>query len=164
MIQNIRFKRKGNLESDIYGLRPARAIDLEFLFKVSSEAMATVDKALNPDKVVSKEEDFEKYKQKFNPEGVEVITYGGEDVGRLRVVRDGESIYVGGIQILPEFQGKGIGKALFEDLINESNQTGCPVTLEVHHVNVKALRFYVNLGFEESGHEVNKTLMKYNPR
>jgi ribosomal protein S18 acetylase RimI-like enzyme len=84
-------------------------------------------------------------------------------VGRLRVVRSGESIYIGGIQIPPEHQGKGIGTALFADLIKESEETKLPITLEVHDVNENALNFYIGLGFVSTGHQGNKTLMEYRP-
>jgi ribosomal protein S18 acetylase RimI-like enzyme len=79
------------------------------------------------------------------------------------VVRSSQSIYVGGIQIPPEHQGKGIGTALFADLIKESEETGLPITLEVHDVNENALKFYTKLGFISVGHEENKTLMEYRP-
>ena len=146
-----------------YSLRTASADDLEFLFDVSTKAMEPVDIALNPLKSFDREVELKKYKEKFIPEDIQIISYESEDVGRLRVVRSNESIYIGGIQILPEFQGKGIGTALFLELIEESEETGLPITLEVHDVNENALRFYANLGFSSVGHEGNKTLMKYQP-
>lgn len=153
-----------NTEQGIYGLRKAVAEDVEFLFRVSTEAMSPVDKALNPHKVFDKDAEMKVYQSKFIPEEIDIITYQGEDVGRLRVVRDGKTLYVGGIQILPHYQGKGIGTALFTDLISESDATGCPITLEVHDVNSDARRFYTRLGFEDTGHEGNKTCMTYNPK
>jgi ribosomal protein S18 acetylase RimI-like enzyme len=78
-------------------------------------------------------------------------------------VRSPETIYVGGIQLLPEFQGKGIGTAIFKDIISESEVTGIPVTLEVHHVNEKAISFYRKLGFQETGKTEKQILMKYVP-
>jgi ribosomal protein S18 acetylase RimI-like enzyme len=78
-------------------------------------------------------------------------------------VRSGGSIYIGGIQIPPEHQGKGIGTSLFADLIKESEETKLPITLEVHNVNENALEFYRDLGFLSVGHEGNKTLMEYRP-
>ena len=150
-------------EKEIYGLRTASISDLEFLFRVSTEAMKPVNTALNSDKNFDQEEEFKKYQSKFVPEEIEIITYSNQDIGRLRVVRNSDCIYIGGIQILPEFQGKGIGTALFSDLIRESNKNNVPITLEVHDVNVNALKFYTNLGFEKGGHEGNKARMQYTP-
>jgi GNAT superfamily N-acetyltransferase len=146
-----------------YSLRTASADDLEFLFDVSTKAMESVDAALNPSRIFDRDEKLKQYRERFIPKEIQVISYDDEDVGRLRVVRSNESIYIGGIQILPEFQGKGIGTALFLDLIKESETTGLPIALEVHDVNESALRFYMNLGFLDVGHEGNKRLMKYLP-
>lgn len=90
--------------------------------------------------------------------------HGGKDIGRLRIVRSPESIYIGGIQILPEWQGKGIGKALFSDIIAESDSSGIPIDLEVHHVNESAVAFYKKLGFEEVGKTEKQIEMRYIPK
>jgi GNAT superfamily N-acetyltransferase len=147
-----------------YSLRTATAGDVQFLFEVSTRAMEFVDRALNPGKEFDREEAFKKYQEKFVPEKIQIISWENEDVGRLRIVRSDSHTYVGGIQLLPEFQGKGIGTALFAELIRESETEGLPIALEVHDVNEDALRFYTRLGFLKVGHEGNKTLMEYQPK
>lgn len=163
MNQKSKQHKAGSTESVAYGLRAALENDVEFLFRVSTEAMRPVDRALNPNKISDVDEEFKKYQEKFNAGEIDIITYINEDVGRLRVVRTDSSIYVGGIQILPQFQGKGIGTSIFTNLINESDKGGIPITLEVHDVNLDAIKFYKNLGFESVGHEEKKTHMKYSP-
>jgi len=140
--------------------RTATNDDLEFLFEVSTEAMLPVAERLHPGKIPDRAEELLKYKEKFEPSKIQVIQYDGQDIGRLRVVRSAESMYVGGIQILPAFQGKGIGAAIFTDLIEQAKITKIPITLEVHDVNVEALKFYKKLGFIESGKQGNKTVLK----
>jgi GNAT superfamily N-acetyltransferase len=144
-------------------LRKATGADLPFLFRVSTEAMRPVTEMLNPGKAGNEEEKLARYAEKFDPEKIDVIRYEGEDVGRLRVVRSPESIYIGGIQILPEFQGKGIGTSLMHDLIRESETSGIPILLEVHDVNARAMAFYANLGFKEGEKVGNQTIMTYSP-
>jgi GNAT superfamily N-acetyltransferase len=145
-----------------FTLRQTTEADLPFLYKVSTEAMRPVSELSDaPEK--SEEERFAEYKKKFVPEAIQVIQHDGEDVGRLRLVRSPDSIYVGGIQILPKHQGKGIGTALFTGLIEESNQTRIPILLEVHDVNTRAIAFYKNLGFEEDGKTKNQTVLRYLP-
>ena len=46
--------------------------------------------------------------------------------------------------ILKEFQGKKIGKIILKDLLKNYSQ----VELEVLKVNLRAIRFYENLGFK----------------
>lgn len=123
-------------------LRQAEEKDLPFLFNVSTLAMEPVVKALN-----GKPKDFDEYKKNFKPEKIQIIQYDKHDVGRLRVVRSAENIYVGGIQILPEFQHKGIGTAILKALIAESEQFHFPILLEVHAINLNAQSFYKRLGF-----------------
>ena len=125
--------------------------------------MRPVVAILNPDKVVDSGEEFERYEEKFNPDEIDIIQFEGQDVGRLRVVRTAESMYIGGIQILPEFQRRGIGTSIVADLINESNLSGIPITLEVHDVNRKALEFYLKLGFIAGEKIHDQTVMRYIP-
>ncbi len=145
-----------------YTLRTSEQKDAEFLFHVKIEAMKPTSSVSRTTLEYDKE--LAEYLTKFEPEKVQVIQHEGIDVGRLRVVRFPESIYIGGIQILPKFQGKGIGTAIFEDIIRESELSGVPVTLEVHDVNEKAIYFYKKLGFNEVGKEGLKTLMRHTPK
>lgn len=141
-------------------LRTAIIDDLEFLFQVSTEAMRPVVQRLRLGEAEDGDAEFCKYKEKFEPSKIQIIQYNGHDVGRLRIVRSKDSIYVGGIQILPTFQGLGIGTSIFENLIEESRQAGIPVVLEVHNVNTSALRFYKKLGFIEAGKDGDKTILE----
>lgn len=150
-------------EARIFMLRKATVEDLPFLFRVVTDAMKPVTDAINPGVVVDEAKKYEEYSAKFETGTVDIIQYNGKDVGRLRVVRTPESIYVGGIQLRPEFQGKGIGTSIFNELINESRQTGIPIVLEVHDVNIIALDFYRNLGFEDGEKVGNQTVMRFVP-
>jgi len=152
-----------NEKPAIFSLRQATENDLLFLFKVSTDAMKPVVEALSPDKEFDNESELAAYKDKFNPEKVEVVQFEGKDVGRLRVVRSSESIYIGGVQILPAFQGNGIGGAIFKKLIEESKTTNIPIALEVHDVNKQAINFYIKLGFVSGEKVGNKIVMRYMP-
>lgn len=147
----------------MFTLRQATPEDLDFLFKVSTEAMKPVAEMSEALEEKSTQERLAEYKEKFVPEEIEVIQHYGEDVGRLRVVRSADSIYIGGIQILPEFQNKGIGTALFTELIEESKRSNLPIVLEVHDVNTRAISFYKKLGFEEGEKVKDQTVMRYLP-
>lgn len=139
-------------------LRQAQEKDLLFLYDVLTRAMQPVVDALHSTKKTLAE--FEKT---FEPEKIQVIQYDGKDIGRLRVVRSNETIYIGGLQILPEFQGNGIGTEIMEQLITESNLLGIPITLEVHEINLKAKAFYMKLGFKPSEVVNGKLHLKYAP-
>ncbi len=58
------------------------------------------------------------------------------------------------IYILPDAQGKGLGKGLFERISQESvNKGNLRLSLNVNRNNTKALAFYQNNGFEVVGEE-----------
>ena len=55
-----------------------------------------------------------------------VIVVDGTDAGRLRVVRTPEAIELAGIQLLPAYQGIGIGRLVLDGIKQESSSTRIP--------------------------------------
>lgn len=59
-------------------------------------------------------------------------------------------MYIHDVVIHSDFRGKGLGRALLEKIIKESENRGyCKLTLEVREDNTKAMALYKNLGFLE---------------
>ena len=148
----------------VYALRTAQQDDLHFLFDVSTKAMLPIRKTQQPNLELDLEQEFKEYSQKFVPEKIQVIQFNGIDVGRLRVVRSAGEIYIGGIQILPSFQDKGIGSAVFTDLVKEADKLQVPIKLEVAKVNEVAKKFYKKFGFISVGEKGTDWIMEYNPK
>jgi ribosomal protein S18 acetylase RimI-like enzyme len=67
----------------------------------------------------------------------------GTAVGVLWATDEGDHIYLSRIAVLPGAQGRGIGRAVMEDLIAR----GQPIRLDVFTNNVRAQRFYERFGF-----------------
>ena len=141
-------------------LRQAKKQDLEFLFEVSTFAMLPVSLILDKDKVVDPKIRFKEYKAQFEPNKIQIIVFEGKDIGRLRVVDREKEIYVGGIQILPEYQNLGVGTCVFNKLIDQVNKSQKSIVLEVHKVNTKAISFYKKLGFKVESESENKLVMR----
>ena len=63
------------------------------------------------------------------------------------------------IAVDPEYQGKGIGRMLFTELLDEV-KTNCPDILRIELIaresNERALRFYESLGFRQEGRLKNR--------
>ena len=118
----------------IYTLRDADVHDLHFLFGVIISVRESKE-------IFNWQTEFEKFKADPTLPRCQIVQYQNRDVGRLRVVRNGKNIYVGGIQLLPAFQNKGIGSAIFADLIKESKKYRIPLWLYVFLKNDKAFRF-----------------------
>ena len=56
------------------------------------------------------------------------------------------------IGVAPEFQGKGIGKALLADLMDEAKREGAfRVVLQLRSANARVIHIYKNAGFVQAG-------------
>lgn len=75
-----------------------------------------------------------------------VVKAEGERVGRLRVVRPGDHVYLAGLQLLPQHQRKGIGTTVVGQVRAEAEAAGLPLRLDVETDNPDARRLYLRLG------------------
>jgi ribosomal protein S18 acetylase RimI-like enzyme len=140
-----------------FELRQVRAEDCELMFRLQKSDGNHLDQS-DAEQVAR----FEEYKQEFKAAETQVIYVDNQPVGRLRVVR-GEEIYIGGIQILPEYRGRGIGTALLKNLIEESTKASKTIRLEVFHNNLQALRLYEKVGFKVIEENDQQKIMVYQP-
>lgn len=68
--------------------------------------------------------------------------------------------YIGSLAINPEYQGRGLAKAMMKEVIDELQSNGIKrIELIVESDNPKAIRFYERLGFKIEG-----TLQKFYKR
>jgi ribosomal protein S18 acetylase RimI-like enzyme len=140
-----------------YELRPATEDDAKLMFRLQK-----LDGAYLDQDDVEQAAKFEEYKKDFNPDEIQVVCLFSEPIGRLRIVR-GSEIYIGGMQILPEYRGRGFGTAILESLIEESRQTAKPIRLEVFHNNLPAFRLYQKVGFKVVEENDQQKIMVYEP-
>ncbi len=75
-----------------------------------------------------------------------VVLVDDEPIGLLKVLKDPELWTLSQIQLLPQWQGKGIGGELIQALVADAKIQGCPIELSVLRVN-PARRLYERLGF-----------------
>ena len=71
----------------------------------------------------------------------------GLAVGLLRVSESESAVFIDQVEIVPDYQGQGIGTSLINNLL----ALGRPVELGVLKVNVDARRLYERLGFRVTG-------------
>jgi ribosomal protein S18 acetylase RimI-like enzyme len=90
------------------------------------------------------------YREAYPGANFDIVESGNEPVGRLYVHRDEAVTTLIDISLLARRRGAGIGSALMEALLAESDRTGIPVDLHVAHGN-PAARLYRRLGFAVTG-------------
>jgi len=75
-----------------------------------------------------------------------IVMFDQKEIGVIKVVPGTDEILLHQIQILPAFQGKGIGSELVRKTMLESKKWNKPITLFVVK-NTPAKRLYDQLGF-----------------
>lgn len=129
-------------------LRECREEDRVFVWEVRRQALREYVAAIWGWDEGAQREMFE---QRFSPSGHQIIVVDGMDAGLLQLVDEGSNLVVGKIELLPEFQRKGVGTVLMKRILGEAQVRGVPVRLQVLRTNTPARRFYERLGFSVSG-------------
>ena len=77
-----------------------------------------------------------------------MIEKDGRAVGKIRVDHSGGEAWIYGFSILPEYQGRGLGRKVLKKLVAEQSQLGYDIFLEVEATNDHALKLYESCGFK----------------
>jgi ribosomal protein S18 acetylase RimI-like enzyme len=81
----------------------------------------------------------------------QIIVIKDKDVGVVAFSINKTSINIDEIQLLPEYQNRGIGTSILSDIIASAQKAKIEITLRVLKVNFIAQKFYDKLGFEKIG-------------
>lgn len=137
--------------------RPATDADANFLYRLHEAAMRRyVEQVWGWDD--AKQRTY--FAAHFDPVPTRIVSRGRADVGTVTVEwREGEA-WVGNLEILPEWQGRGVGGAVLRDVIAHADARGLPVALQVLKINPDARRLYERLGFVVTGETATHHLMR----
>ncbi|WP_108672567.1 GNAT family N-acetyltransferase [Peribacillus acanthi] len=126
-------------EVDGLTLRKAKAEDLDMRVRLSVEAFGMA------------EEDAKKMECLFDSDGdsdMYMIDVDDKTVGKIRVKQEEGQAWIYGFSILPEQQGKGIGRKVLLRVIKDQSSDGNSIHLEVETKNDHALGLYESVGFK----------------
>jgi ribosomal protein S18 acetylase RimI-like enzyme len=97
-------------------------------------------------------------------EKAHIIFHDHRRVGLLKVNETKDKTEVIQLQIDPEFQGRGLGKIILQDILDKALETGKKVWLSVLKTN-KAQHLYTSLGFKIIGEDEHSYFMEVeNPK
>ena len=137
-------------------LRPATMNDLEFLYKLHRAAMKSyVEQTWGWDE----QWQAQYFREHFDPSTRQVIRYDGQDVGVIHTEERENCFSLANIEISPDYQRRGIGTFLIQDLVRRAAARGLSVTLQILKVN-PARALYEHLGFELTGETDTHYTMK----
>ena len=135
---------------DAIGFRPATTDDFEFFVALHKLSLGPyVDQIWGWDDV-----DQRAYLERtLSPDDTQVIVVRGRDIGRLNVEDHHDEVFIGLIEITPDYQGRGIGGQIIQSLLDAAFAEGKRVRLNVLQVNTRAYQLYRRLGFTEVSRE-----------
>jgi ribosomal protein S18 acetylase RimI-like enzyme len=134
--------------------RPAAEADVPFLVELRRSTMRLHELASGVNR--SAEQSMQRVMQSL--EIAQVIEQAGQAIGVLKGLRDGAQWELYQIQLMPQFQGQGIGAQIIGSLIAEARTAGVGLRLGVLRAN-PARKLYERLGFvvvseKEHGYEM----------
>jgi ribosomal protein S18 acetylase RimI-like enzyme len=134
-------------EAPKFTLRAASAADAPFVYEMHRATMKDyVTQVWGWDEAFQAEM-FSKW---FVPEQFQIIVLDGQDVGLLAVEQRATELFLSTIEILPAYQGRGLGAAVVRSILAQAAAARVPAALQVLKVN-PARRLYERLGFSISG-------------
>jgi len=138
-------------------LRPALGGDLPFLESLRVFTMREVVERHYPwDSAAQIQRIFD------HLECAQIIMSDHREIGLLKVHRTPSEIHLIQIQVLQDYQNKGIGSSLLATLQQESLLSGRPVTLMVFKSN-RACRLYRRLGFITCHEDEHRFHLRWDP-
>lgn len=146
----------------MYSLRWALNSDCDFLYSLLTITL----KQYYIETYEKWDDDIERnyFDESFQENKYQIISYDGQDIGCLAKKNNPSEIFIHEIQILPQYQNKGIGSMIMSSIIEESEKLNMPIKIEVLKSNRKAHNFYHRMKFSKSGENESHITMIRNPQ
>jgi ribosomal protein S18 acetylase RimI-like enzyme len=137
-------------------LRPATDADRDFLFDLHRQAIRDYVEPVWGWNDVAQQRLFD---ERFASRPYQVIQAGSEDIGVLQLQDRPGEVVLDLIELLPAWQGKGIGTAIIRSLLAQ----GKAVSLRVLTSNPRAAALYERLGFRTVRRTPERLFMRAEP-
>ena len=148
--------RKSNVKLN---LRNAKNSDLKITYRIKS-------KSIKPyvEKIWGWNESCQRdmHESNFIASDTKLIVYKKQEIGYVVLKETDKEILIENLLIEKEFQNLGIGKEVMAQIIERAHLEKKLIRLHVFKINIKAQRFYGNLGFAKTSEKENHIEMKKN--
>jgi len=121
--------------------RKATETDIDFLIELREKTMS--EHYISSNLPATREVHMQRVLYEFDKAS---IIMNNEPIGLLKISRKPDTLYIIQLQIDPTAQGKGIGRFILKELIEEAKNSQKTITLSVLKTN-KAQYLYSSLGF-----------------
>lgn len=131
-----------------YRLRKITEQDYDFIYQLKKDAyIKYVEMNFGEWKEEVQKALFKAFMEKFK-EGMYIITFQGKDIGFYNACENDYMYEIGNICIVPEYQNRGIGTAILQNVLAE--HTDKEIHLQYFKQNPVG-RLYERLGFQRIG-------------
>jgi ribosomal protein S18 acetylase RimI-like enzyme len=143
-----------------FELRPAKAEDYDFLYQLHKAAIGDyVAATWGP---WDDDAQQARFRERFAATPRQVVMVAGRKAGVLELVERPDELFLGLIEVLPAYQGQGLGTAIIRSVQRSAAAQGRPVGLRVLRVN-PAQRLYRRLGFQIVEENETHLTMRWQP-
>jgi GNAT superfamily N-acetyltransferase len=141
-------------------LRPSSDADLEWAFELHKAALGDyVEQTWGWDETDQRRI----FADMFQRQRRRVIQVAGNDVGVLIVEERHDEVFLGLLELLPAWQGKGLGTDILRWLLRQAADSGRPLRLHVLRANPRAAALYEREGLRVVGSNEVKLVMRSKP-
>ena len=139
-------------------MRAATAEDSEFAFLTKRAAFREyVEQVWG----WNEDEQRQLHAERFRWQEFRLVDLDGAKIGVVAIVRESDCVRLNQLFLLPEHQGRGIGRRCMLLIMDEARGLALPVRLQVLRVNPRARAFYERLGFSTVGAAENHHVMEW---
>jgi len=128
-----------------YLLKPAAMGHYDFIYHVKKLTLKE-----HIEKIWGWDEEYQQndFRECFIPEKNKIIVSENEDIGYLEINEEDNIVYIVELEILPEYQGRGIGSSIISDIVEYAGASQKRVRIGCFKINRGAKRVYERLGFK----------------
>jgi ribosomal protein S18 acetylase RimI-like enzyme len=140
-----------------WSLRPAEQADFDWAYELHKAALGEY-----VERTWGWEEEAQRtmFADAFSRQPRQVIEVDGRAVGVLVVDERSGELYLGLIELLPAWQGRGLGTDILRCLLRRARETQRPLTLHVLRANPRAVALYEREGLRVVLSEPVRLLMR----
>jgi GNAT superfamily N-acetyltransferase len=141
-----------------YVLRPAGMGDYGFIYRLRAETL----RGYLPGAGIVDHAEQDAFFARFDVARHRLVSVEGQRAGAISVLEREDALHLANLHLAPDFQHRGLGTALVEELQRRATERAVPVTLNVLKVN-PAVAFYQRLGFRIEGEQGIRHRMVWSP-
>lgn len=118
--------------------------DFEWYYNLRKRTM--FEHFMNAGKGWPEELERARHREGYNPNTLRIICLGDKRIGCINVAKSSEGLHVNAFCVEPEYQRKGYGARVLQQILDEPENRDIPCTLDVL-IHNPSYRIYERLGF-----------------